>query len=405
MKLFRTILFWCHLVSGVVAGLIILLMSATGVLLTYEKQMIAAANARAYSIAPSSSDTPRFPMSALVSRVAQQQGELPSNVTVRAEPNSPVEMNYGREKTFFMHPYSGQVLGEGAQNLRGFFGAVTSWHRWIGREGEGRDAGKAITGACNLAFGFLVLSGLYLWWPRNKSRAGWRNILWFRRGLPSKARDFNWHNVIGFWSLVPLFLIVLSGVVISYPWASALVFRSVGEEPPARRGPPGGREGGRAGGAREGTRSEGVSGPTAVDTSVLAGMNQAWQRAESQVAGWKSISLAVPKEKDAPLEFSIDSGSGGQPQLKAQLVLRRDGQIEKLESFGDQSPGRRLRSFLRFAHTGEFGGIAGQTVAGIASLGGVFLVWTGLALSWRRLLAARARKARGQAPPLAEAAE
>src|SRR5690242_15268747 len=39
-SLFRRVLFWAHLSAGVVAGVFILLMSATGVLLTYEHQLI-----------------------------------------------------------------------------------------------------------------------------------------------------------------------------------------------------------------------------------------------------------------------------------------------------------------------------------------------------------------------------
>jgi uncharacterized iron-regulated membrane protein len=39
---------------------------------------------------------------------------------------------------------------------------------------------------------------------------------------------------------------------------------------------------------------------------------------------------------------------------------------------------------MRFAHTGEVLGLPGQTVAGIVSAGGAVLVWTGLALAWRR---------------------
>ncbi|HEX6214823.1 MAG TPA: PepSY domain-containing protein, partial [Vicinamibacterales bacterium] len=57
------------------------------------------------------------------------------------------------------------------------------------------------------------------------------------------------------------------------------------------------------------------------------------------------------------------------------------------ETFERLSAGRRARSWLRFAHTGEFYGLMGQTIAGIASLGGVFLVYTGFALAIRRLLA------------------
>ena len=81
-------------------------------------------------------------------------------------------------------------------------------------------------------FLFLVMSGLYLWFPRKKTWASFRKILWFRGGLSGKARDFNWHNVAGFWCCVPLFFLVLSGVVMSYPWASNMVYRAAGSEPP-----------------------------------------------------------------------------------------------------------------------------------------------------------------------------
>ena len=37
----RTAFFWLHLTAGIVAGAIVLLMSVTGVALTYERQMIA----------------------------------------------------------------------------------------------------------------------------------------------------------------------------------------------------------------------------------------------------------------------------------------------------------------------------------------------------------------------------
>jgi uncharacterized iron-regulated membrane protein len=83
---------------------------------------------------------------------------------------------------------------------------------------------------------------------------------------------------------------------------------------------------------------------------------------------------------------------------------RITGAAVKDETFADLSAGRRARSWLRFAHTGEFYGLAGQTVAGLASLGGAFLVYTGLALATRRLLAwIRRRRGAGSAvePPLA----
>jgi uncharacterized iron-regulated membrane protein len=51
MKL-RTLLFWPHLAGGLVAGFVILLMSVTGVLLTYERQLIAWSDAQFRSVPP-----------------------------------------------------------------------------------------------------------------------------------------------------------------------------------------------------------------------------------------------------------------------------------------------------------------------------------------------------------------
>jgi uncharacterized iron-regulated membrane protein len=41
---------------------------------------------------------------------------------------------------------------------------------------------------------------------------------------------------------------------------------------------------------------------------------------------------------------------------------------------------------VRFAHTGEQYGVLGQTIAAVASLLACVLVYTGLALAWRRLI-------------------
>ena len=65
-------------------------------------------------------------------------------------------------------------------------------------------------------------------------------------------------------------------------------------------------------------------------------------------------------------------------------IERGTGRVVSHETFESQSPGRRLRSFVRFGHTGEVLGIAGLTIAGVATAGAVVLVWTGLALAWRR---------------------
>ena len=126
-------------------------------------------------------------------------------------------------------------------------------------------------------------------------------------------------------------------------------------------------------------------------------LNSQWLRAEQQVTDWQSISLQLPTSAAAPLTFNIDRGNGGQPQKRAQLVLdRNSGEVVKWEPFSSFTRGRQLRSILRFAHTGEVLGVAGQTIAGIVSLGGAVLVITGLALAFRRLYAWLTRRAKSR---------
>jgi uncharacterized iron-regulated membrane protein len=368
MKRLRKIIFWCHLPVGVTAGIVILIMCVTGVLLAYEKQITSWADTRGYRSAPPTAETRHLPVETLIARARETRGSNPTAITLKADPAAPAEIAFGRETTLFVNPYSGQILGEGSQRVRSFFRTVTDWHRWLGAKGDNRNVARAITGASNVGFLFLVTSGFYLWWPRNWNLKALRNVTWFRRGLPSKARDFNWHNTIGFWCAPALVLIVISAVVISYTWAGNLVYRIVGETPPAPRA----------------NQQPQNTSPAEAPTDL----NGAWLVAEQQVSDWRSISLQLPTSASAPLSFNIDRGTGGQPQKRGQLVFdRKTGAVTRWEPFSSYTRGRQLRSILRFTHTGEVAGIVGQTVAGIVSLGGTFLAFTGLALAFRRFYA------------------
>ena len=69
---FRTVFFWFHLITGVSAGAIVLVMSATGVLLMYEKQIVRWAESGPEAAPPSPTAT-RLPIEALL-RSARYSG-------------------------------------------------------------------------------------------------------------------------------------------------------------------------------------------------------------------------------------------------------------------------------------------------------------------------------------------
>jgi uncharacterized iron-regulated membrane protein len=104
-----------------------------------------------------------------------------------------------------------------------------------------------------------------------------------------------------------------------------------------------------------------------------------------------------------PIVLTVDKGYGGQPQKRQTLTIdRATASIAKTETYASLSAGRRARSWLRFAHTGEFYGLTGQTIAGIVSAGGAVLVYTGIALACRRLIAWARRRRRADTDSLGE---
>ncbi|HEY0931863.1 MAG TPA: PepSY-associated TM helix domain-containing protein [Gemmatimonas sp.] len=387
MARFRSILFWIHLVAGVFSATVVLIMSVTGVALTYQKQMTLWADLRGVNLTPPDG-VARLTNDSLVALVVAREGKSPSSVVWRSFTYAPVEFQFGREGRQFVSPYTGEVLSTGSTGMREFFTKMTDWHRWLAMSGDSRPTGRKITGYSNLAFLVLVLTGMYLWWPRTLRWNAFKPVLWFRRRLSPKAREFNWHNVIGIWSAIPLAVVVASGAVISFPWASDLVYKAAGEAPPPRAEAPAPARPEARGGGAGGTGAEGGSRgvePVAVgDPAALAAQ---------QMEDWRAMSLTWPRNGKAPLVFSVDRGMGGEPQKKGSLTVARSGEIESWQPFAEQSAGRRARSWMRFLHTGEALGVVGQTIAGIVSLGGAFLVYTGIALSLRRFAAWRRRTA------------
>ncbi|MGH9647473.1 MAG: PepSY domain-containing protein, partial [Bryobacteraceae bacterium] len=107
---------------------------------------------------------------------------------------------------------------------------------------------------------------------------------------------------------------------------------------------------------------------------------------------------------NAPFTFAIDRGDGTQPQRRGTLTVNRaSGAVMSWTDFSNNSTGQQLRLLARFTHTGESLGVWGQTIAGLATLGGAMMVYTGIALSLRRLFGWRRRRKHQADPELAKA--
>ena len=168
-------------------------------ILTYEAQLNRWA-LRDYRADPPSTDGAPLGLDELIAGVSVgPPGGRVTSVTLRRDPREPAMFRLEDGATVFLDRFTGEPRGDGNTATRRFLRSVMYWHRWFALEGEYRIVGRTLTATANLGFLFLLVSGLYLWWPSAASRVAWRQVLWFRRGLSGRARNFNWHSVIGFW--------------------------------------------------------------------------------------------------------------------------------------------------------------------------------------------------------------
>lgn len=363
--MFRKTIFWLHLACGVSAGLVVLMMSVTGVVLTYERQ-VQVWEDRSYYAEPEAGQQ-ILSADQLIQASRSLEDFEPTSLALSSDPTAPAILRQGRSQTQYLNPYNGEAYSPHADSWSAFFSAVRGWHRWFNMTGDNRSSARVVTGAANLMFLFLVLSGIYLWLPKIYARATLRARIWFNKSnINANARDFNWHHVFGFWAAIPLVVIISTATVFNYSWANNLVYRLAGEEPPVR---------GRSANAEE----------TAAAPASRLPYGDLVETAKTYSTDWRTITLSIPEATAVSANLTLDEGDGGQPQKRHVLTLDvSNGEVLKWAPFTSQTTGAQARRWVRFLHTGEALGLTGQTIAGFASIAAILMVWTGLALALRR---------------------
>lgn len=371
----RKTIFWLHLACGISAGIVILMMSVTGVVLTYERQ-IQVWEDRSYYAAPEAGQQ-KLSADELIAASRALEGFEPSSLMISSDATAPAVLRQGRSATQMLNPYTGEAYAPHSDSLSAFFATVRGWHRWFNITGDGRSAARDVTGTANLMFLFLLLSGIYLWLPKVFAWATLRaRILFSKNNMNSQARDFNWHHVFGFWAALPLVVVISTATVFNYTWANDLVYRLAGDEPPVRGG----------------SASDEVQAPVPQSRVPYSDLIAT---AETYSDEWQTITLAIPDADSRAATLTLDEGDGGQPQKRHTLNLDvSNGEVISWAPFTSQTAGAQARRWVRFLHTGEALGIPGQTIAGLASFAGIFMVWTGFALAFRRFLRWLARQRR-----------
>jgi uncharacterized iron-regulated membrane protein len=374
MTTLRKLIFWLHLGCGLVAGVVIAIMSVTGIAIAFEHEITDWLDRDVARVSVPTGASRQTLAQLDAALAAEQPGFKPTLLFVPRDPAAAYTYRMGRERMLFVDPYTGTAATPRSGTAHDVLHELMEWHRWLGQKDGLTSTGRLVTGVSNVAFLGLCLTGLYLWFPRRWSRRAFRPLLWCVGRYRGKARDFNWHNVAGFWSLPVLVILAATGVVISFGWGHDLVFRVFGETPPAFRD-------GRM------LSSPAPALPARPPAAAPLTADELLAVATRAFPGWESvvIPLPVPPAPTKPVELLVFEPALFSTAGRIQVHLDPfRGEVLQQVAFADRSPGIRARVWTRFLHTGEAFGLAGKIIATLATAASLVLVWTGFALSWRR---------------------
>lgn len=362
--MFRKVIFWSHLVIGLLAAIVVFILCLSGALLSFEQQSIDWAESSSLALPPAGM-TERLPTDQLVASAMKVETARPGNVRYSVDPKIPVRIAFANRSIVCINAYTGVVLGRGATSLRAFYAFLRNAHVALALPKESEKTGSAIVGACNLGFIFLMLTGFYLWWPRKWHWNALRNSMAIRFDVAGKQRDWNWHNAFGFWALIPLFIMATTGVVLAYQSANQGMLslaRKYGSKAVA---------------------SPQLAAP--ITTAQKPGWSQILSNVEQSVPAWHSMSVQWPDDKSTTIAFMVSEGNDAEAEKLVNVsVNRATAAVTQVLRWENREPDIRARMIARHAHTGALGGLLGQVLAAFGCLAGVMLTYTGIALSLRR---------------------
>ncbi len=209
-----------HLWLGLLSGPVVLFLGITGCILAFEREIEEATQPYRYVAAQ---QLPQLPPSK-IRAIAEQQlpGKPAHSVTYGRQGRATVVTFYHSSPDYYyliyIDPYTGAVL-KAKDMSRDFFRVVINGHFYLWLPPK---VGQPIVASATLVFVVMMISGMILWWPRNKAARKQRfSIKWNARW---RRRNYDLHNVLGFYISWVAIFIAITGLVWGFQWFSAMVY-------------------------------------------------------------------------------------------------------------------------------------------------------------------------------------
>ena len=381
-KLFRKLHLWLSLPFG----LIIMTTCLTGALLVFEKEITELVRHDSYTIPVRK--TGRLSLQSLLERVASETPDSVqiTSVTIPSDFRRAytVGLSKPRRAGVLVDPYTGKIVGQSGRLP--FFTTVRELHRWLLNsmkpDSEGIFWGRVIVGTSTLLFVFILLTGLFLWWPKKLKGVGKRLKISLRQGRQRLFTDL--HTVGGVYVFVLLLAMAMTGLTWSFEWYRTGFYKVFGAEM-AEVGK--GDKGPKKDKRKDAPREEGA------EKAKLPASYIYWEEVVSYVIEVSEADYTEITVKDGEVEVPL-AGLGNIRAADSFRFDKKTGQMTEYKAYREVKRDKKLRGWIYSIHTGAWGGLFTRICYVLAALFGASLPLTGYYIFYQRKWG-RKRKAKG----------
>jgi uncharacterized iron-regulated membrane protein len=365
-----------HLWLGMASGLVVMVVALTGCIWTFEREISDLVYPyRTVEVQPK----PMLSPAKLLAIAQPLAGKHPvGNINLDGPSRAAVLTAYGEEAgqefriTTYLNPYTGAVLH--TERGHTLFDIILELHvnLMLG------DVGKRIVDFSTLFFVVLLITGIVLWWPKNKAAA--RQRTWFRwkPGTKWRRQNYDLHNILGFYASWVVIFIAITGLAWGFEWVDKTLYAA----------------------ATLGAPYQAWAEPKSVSDSAQPARADlldavAAQTVQAYGKPYESLSIYRPASNvpNAAITCYIYPSARVYYSGATYHYDQRSGQPLLEEHFEQYNNGQKLRSMYYDIHIGKILGLPGQLLVFFGSLIVASLPVTGTLIWWgRRKKQATARR-------------
>lgn len=227
-SLFKRIVAWLHLWPSLVSGIIILFVCLTGTIIVYADEIMDWTAGDAKYIENVGKE--RISSDEIIDHLkSEYPGFMVSEFVFFKNPKRSIRLRaYNPKKRqlamIYMNPYTGEILKKDTTIF--FFFVMAHLHASL-LAGE---VGHWIVAIATIVFVIGCVTGLVLWWPKRWNKAGKKAAFTIKRKAKFKKLNYDLHNVLGFYALIPSFILGITGLMLFFPSFTNVTIKATGGE-------------------------------------------------------------------------------------------------------------------------------------------------------------------------------